>query len=79
MATSSDHGDAVSHCRALAVGYHRDIDNGRATAGIRTFAADAEFEAHGRRSRGRGEILGFLRAGEANTGWQTATYPPTRQ
>lgn len=63
--------DALSHCRALVVGYHRDIDSGRATAGIGAFADDAEFEARGRVFRGRGEILDFLSAREADTGRQT--------
>ncbi|MEV0219800.1 hypothetical protein [Streptomyces sp. NPDC050704] len=47
----------MGHCRALVVGYHRDIDGGRATAGIGAFAAGAEFEAHGRAFRGRDETL----------------------
>lgn len=63
--------DAVGRCRALVVGYHRDIDSGRATAGIGAFADDAEFEAHGGVFRGRDEILGFLGAREADTGRQT--------
>ncbi|MFI8893515.1 nuclear transport factor 2 family protein [Streptomyces paradoxus] len=71
MTNPVDRGDAVSHCRALLVGYHRDIDSGRATAGIGAFADDAEFEAHGRVFRGRAEILDFLSAREANTGRQT--------
>ncbi|MEU5298348.1 nuclear transport factor 2 family protein [Streptomyces umbrinus] len=61
----------MGHCRALVVSYHRDIDSGRATAGIGAFADDAEFEAHGRVFRGRDEILGFLKAREADTGRQT--------
>ncbi|MER7692467.1 nuclear transport factor 2 family protein [Streptomyces sp. NPDC097610] len=71
MATPVAHGDAVSHCRALVVGYHRDIDSGRATAGIGAFADDAEFEAHGQVFRGRSEILDFLRVREANAGRHT--------
>jgi SnoaL-like domain len=71
MVTLAARGDAVSQCRALVVGYHRDIDSGRATAGIQAFAEDAEFEAHGRVLRGRDQILGFLSAREANTGRQT--------
>nr|WP_241266727.1 nuclear transport factor 2 family protein [Streptomyces scabichelini] len=55
----------------MVVSYHRDIDRGRAAAGISAFADDAEFEAHGRVFRGRDEILGFLKAREANTGRQT--------
>ncbi|MBW8819130.1 MAG: nuclear transport factor 2 family protein [Streptomyces sp.] len=61
----------MGRCRALVVGYHRDIDSGRATAGIGAFADGAEFEAHGRVFRGRDEILGFLGAREADTGRQT--------
>ncbi|MFI6466282.1 nuclear transport factor 2 family protein [Streptomyces sp. NPDC050528] len=61
----------MGRCRALVVSYHRDIDSGRATAGIGAFADDAEFEAHGRAFRGREEILGFLKAREANAGRQT--------
>lgn len=71
MVSPADRSDAVGHCRALAVSYHRDIDGGRATAGIGAFADDAEFEAHGRVFRGREEILGFLKAREADTGRQT--------
>ncbi|MEV7734643.1 nuclear transport factor 2 family protein [Streptomyces sp. NPDC088921] len=67
----ADRSDAVGRCRALVVSYHRDIDSGRATAGIGAFADDAEFEAHGRVFRGRDEILGFLGAREADTGRQT--------
>ncbi|MBV1942571.1 nuclear transport factor 2 family protein [Streptomyces sp. BV286] len=61
----------MGHCRALIVGYHRDIDSGRATAGIGTFADDVEFEARGRVVRARDEILGFLKGREADTGRQT--------
>ncbi|WP_406445636.1 nuclear transport factor 2 family protein [Streptomyces sp. NBC_00631] len=71
MVTPAERGRAVSHCRTLVVGYHRDIDSGRATAGIGAFAEDAEFEAHGRIFHGRAEILGFLSAREADTGRQT--------
>lgn len=71
MVSPADRSDAVGHCRALVVRYHRDIDSGRATAGIGAFADDAEFEAHGRVFRGRDEILGFLKAREADTGRQT--------
>ncbi|MEV0643276.1 nuclear transport factor 2 family protein [Streptomyces sp. NPDC050619] len=71
MVSPAEPSDAVGHCRALVVSYHRDIDSGRATAGIGAFADDAEFEAHGRVFRGRDEILGFLKAREANTGRQT--------
>ncbi len=71
MVSPADRSDAVGHCRALVVSYHRDIDSGRATAGIGAFADDAEFEAHGRVFRGRDEILGFLKAREADTGRQT--------
>lgn len=71
MVSPSDRSDAVGHCRTLVVSYHRDIDSGRATAGIGAFADDAEFEAHGRVFRGRDEIFGFLEAREANTGRQT--------
>ncbi len=71
MVSPADRSDAVGQCRALVVSYHRDIDSGRATAGIGAFADDAEFEAHGRVFRGREEILGFLKAREANTGRQT--------
>ncbi len=71
MATLDDRGDTESQCRALVVGYHREIDSGRATAGISAFADDAEFEAHGRIIRGRDEILGFLTAREADIGRQT--------
>jgi hypothetical protein len=72
METLATRGDAVSRCRALVVGYHSDIDSGRATAAIIAFADDAEFEAHGRIYRGRAEILGFLSAREADTARQTA-------
>lgn len=71
MVSPADRSDAVGRCRALVVGYHRDIDSGRAAAGIGAFADDAEFEAHGRVFRGRDEILGFLKAREANSGRQT--------
>ena len=71
MATPADQDDAGSHCPALVVGCHQDIDRGRATAGIDVFADDAEFEAHGRVFRGRSEILDFLRAREADTARQT--------
>lgn len=71
MVTPADQDDVGSHCLALVVGYHRDIDRGRATAGIDVFADDAEFEAHGRVFRGRSEILDFLRAREADTTRQT--------
>ena len=71
MATLTDRSEAVARCRALVLGYHRDIDGGRATAGIGAFADDAEFEAHGRVFRGRGEILGFLTDREADTQRQT--------
>jgi hypothetical protein len=71
MATPAYQGDTAAHCRALVVGYHRDIDSGRATDGIGAFSDDAEFEAHGKVLRGRGEILDFLRTREANTGRQT--------
>ncbi len=57
---STDHSAAVGVCRALVLGYHRDIDRGHATAGIDAFAENAEFEARGQVMRGRGEILGFL-------------------
>ncbi|GAA3999862.1 MULTISPECIES: nuclear transport factor 2 family protein [Streptomyces] len=71
MVSPADRSDAVGHCRALVVSYHRDIDSGRATTAIGAFADDAEFEAHGKVFRGRDEILGFLKAREANTGRQT--------
>jgi hypothetical protein len=71
MATLAERGDAVSRCWALLAGYHRDIDTGRATAGIGAFADNAEFEAHGRVFRGRAEILGFLSARQADTGRRT--------
>jgi SnoaL-like domain len=71
MTTLAARGNVASQCRALVVGYHRDIDSGRAAAGISAFAEDAEFEAHGRVLRGREEILGFLSAREANTGRRT--------
>jgi hypothetical protein len=83
METLATRGDAVSCCRALVIGYHRDIDSGRATAGISAFADGAEFEARGRVFRGRAEILGFLSAREADTRRQTvhviANEVPTTQ
>ena len=71
MTTLSELGAAVSYCWALVADYHRDIDQGRAAAGIGAFADDAQFQAHGRVFRGKPEILGFLAAREANTGRQT--------
>jgi hypothetical protein len=71
MTTLSGLGAAVTSCWALVANYHRDIDRGRATAGIGAFADDAEFEAHGRVFRGKHEILGFLTAREADAGRQT--------
>ena len=59
MVPPVDRSDAVGRCRALVVSYHRDIEGGRATAGIGAFADDAEFEAHGRAFRGCEEILGL--------------------
>lgn len=71
MTAMTDRDTAVSSCRAVVAGYHREIDSGRATAGIGAFDEHAEFEAHGRTYRGRAEILEFLTAREANTGRQT--------
>jgi hypothetical protein len=71
MTTLSGLGAAVTSCWALVANYHRDIDRGRATAGIGAFADDAQFEAHGRVFRGKPEILGFLTAREADAGRQT--------
>jgi ketosteroid isomerase-like protein len=67
MAKSTDHADAVAACRALVLRYHRDIDRGRATAGIDVFAENAEFTVRGQIMRGRGEILGFLTDRERQT------------
>lgn len=64
---STDHADAVAACRALVLGYHRDIDRGCATAGIDAFAENAEFAARGQVMRGRGEILRFLTDRERQT------------
>lgn len=71
MVTPADQDEAGSHCLALVVGYHHDIDAGRATAGIDVCADDAELEAHGKVFRGRGEILDFLRARETDTARRT--------
>ncbi len=71
MESLTEQSRAVDRCRALVAGYHRDIDSGRATAGIHAFTDDAEFEAHGRIHRGRAEILEFLRSREADTARQT--------
>lgn len=71
MVTPADQDEAGSHCLALVVGYHHDIDTGRATAEIDVCADDAEFEAHGKVFPGRGEILDFLRAREADTARRT--------
>lgn len=75
MVTPADQDDAGSHCLALVVGYHHDIDRGPATAGIDVFADGAEFQAHGRVFRGRSGILDFLRAREADTARQTVHIP----
>ncbi|KPI23375.1 hypothetical protein OV320_0890 [Actinobacteria bacterium OV320] len=48
MVTPAKQDDAGSRCLALVVGYHHDIDTGRATAGIDVFTDDAELEAHGK-------------------------------
>lgn len=64
---TSDRRDASAICRALVVGYHLDIDRGRATSGISAFAEDAEFEAKGRVMRGREAILQFFADREKQT------------
>jgi hypothetical protein len=67
----TDHHSPDKQCRALIVNYHGDIDRGRASAAIRYFDEDAEFEARGERLRGREQILRFLTDREAQTARHT--------